>query len=996
MSTSSQTRPRAPRTGLPSPAPSRKRPAARLELEPLEDRQLLSGGLDPTFALGGKRTIPLPDSAATQWATAVAVQADGKVVLAGQADDGSSSNFEVVRLNVDGTTDTTFGNAGTVLVAFTSATSEQVSSLAIDANGKILVAGTATTTGSDQSTDTQFAVARLNADGSLDTTFNNGGTQTIEVGGQSPLRGSTATDVSLDSLVLQTNGKILLAGTVYTRSTFQTGNAEQLVVARLLANGQADANYGSGGMAMLNLDAATTSAVASAALALQADGKAVLAATTGSPATADVDAADNFSVMRLTTSGQIDSTFGSGGKVSFAFGTNLDNEVAALVVQADGKLVVGGMTAADFSPAANPDFALARLTADGQLDTTFNSTGKQTVAFDLGGLKADRLSALAIQDDGKILAAGSAVTGTVSQGLTTQPSTHFAIARLQADGTPDQTFGSDGQTDFGFEIGGFKDDRATAVALQPDGKLVVAGAAGVDGGGGGVDAMAVARVLTGDHTSTIGVFDPTTATWYLRDVTTQGAPSLHPFAYGGAGWIPVVGDWDGDGEESIGVFDPRTATWYLKNSNRPGAPDYTPFQFGAPGNIPVVGDWDGNGTTTVGVFDPTTGAWYLRNSNSAGPADVTPFIYGGKNWTPVVGDWNGDGVTTVGVVDPQSRWFLRNSNSQGGPDVAPFLFGTAGMKPVVGDWNGDGIDTAAEFDSSAGWHIRNSNAAGKAAFPGFAYGAGNWVPVAGDWAMESAALRTGRGQNPVGPVTGTATDQDLANLVNAALSRLADAGADPALLTRLSKATVAFGSLPGGQLAVADTANQVIVFDTNAAGYGWFVDSTPGQDEEFQNGRAVSVGSNATTRVDLLSAIMLELGQLMGLDRTTVTVRGLTLDTGVRNVDVILSTVAAYTGGPPASNQAPVTQQSPSLLTTGTTGTTLTGTTSTSSTGSTGSTDPTTGQPTMTLNTPLPGLGLPGISTPLTNSTGTQLGSTMISAGPSIGGIVLNDQKTTN
>jgi uncharacterized delta-60 repeat protein len=944
--------------------------STRLEVELLEDRQLLSGGLDPTFAVGGKRTIPLPDSAATQWATAVALQADGKIVLAGQANDGDTSNFTVVRLNPDGTADGGFGTGGRVTVAFTGADSEEVGSLAIDDKGRILVAGTVTTVASDLSTDTAFAVARLNADGSLDTKFNSGGKKTIEVGGQSSVRGQSAADVWLSDLVLQANGKILLAGTVFTKSTFQTGDAESLVVVRLQTDGSADTGFNSTGQVKLSLDAATSADAASAALALQADGKLVLAATTGAHATADVDAADNFTVMRLTTSGQLDSTFGSGGKRTFAFDHNLDNEVRALVVQADGKLVVGGMTAADFSAGADSDFAIARLTADGQLDTTFNGTGQQTVAFDLGGSKADRANTLAVQADGKILAAGSAVNAAVTQGAAVGNGAHVAIARLNADGTLDTTFGSGGKADFGFEIGGFKDDEAAAAVLQPDGKLVLAGSASVSSG---VSAMAVARVLTGDHTATVGVFDPATATWYLRDVTSAGATSLNPFAYGGKDWIPVVGDWDGDGQDSIGVFDPKTATWYLKNSNRPGAPDYTPFQFGGPGMIPVVGDWDGNGTTTVGVFDPATGGWYLRNSNSAGAPDVSPFVFGGKNWTPVVGDWNGDGVTTVGVIDPQHQWFLRNSNSPGGSDIAPFTFGTAGMKPVVGDWNGDGSDTPAEFDSSGVWHIRNGNGPATVAFGAFAYGSGKWVPVAGAWAMQGGILRTGRGANPLGPITGTATDQDLANTVSAALSRLGDAGADPALLDRLSKVTVAFAQLPGGVLAVADPANNTILLDTNAAGFGWFVDSTPAQDEEFQNGKAAGVGGAASTRVDLLSAVLIELAPLIGLDQATLSVRGQTLDTGVRKTDAVLTALIVLGGGPPASSQPPLAQQGTSPLTS----------------------QPTTGLPTMQVNTGLPVLGLPGVSLPSgSSSTGTGLGSTTLTTGPSIGGVLVNDKSS--
>src|SRR4051812_47526162 len=68
---------------------------------------------------------------------------------------------------------------------------------------------------------------------------------------------------------------------------------------------------------------------------------------------------------------------------------------------------------------------------------------------------------------------------------------------------------------------------------------------------------------------------------------------------------------------TAGVFDPKTATWYLRNSNTAGGPDAGQFRYGSPGMVPVAGDWDGNGSSTPGVFDPKTATWYLRDSNSA-------------------------------------------------------------------------------------------------------------------------------------------------------------------------------------------------------------------------------------------------------------------------------------------------------------------------------------------------------------------------------------------
>src|SRR5262249_55527351 len=137
-------------------------------------------------------------------------------------------------------------------------------------------------------------------------------------------------------------------------------------------------------------------------------------------------------------------------------------------------------------------------------------------------------------------------------------------------------------------------------------------------------------------------------------------------------------------QATVGAFDPSTATWYLRGSNTPGDPDVGVFQFGGAGWVGVVGGWDGKGTQTVravdplGDIDPNNLVWYLRNSNSAGAPDLGPFDFGSRGWIPVVGDWTGSGTTGIGAFDPQTAtWYLRNSPSPGAPDFV-FQFGAAG------------------------------------------------------------------------------------------------------------------------------------------------------------------------------------------------------------------------------------------------------------------------------------------------------------------------------
>ncbi len=350
--------------------------------------------------------------------------------------------------------------------------------------------------------------------------------------------------------------------------------------------------------------------------------------------------------------------------------------------------------------------------------------------------------------------------------------------------------------------------------------------------------------------STVGVFDPAAATWYIRNRNDPGAPDLTPFAYGSPGWIPVVGDWDGDGRQTIGVFDPATATWYLRNANSPGAPDFTPFAYGSPGWIPVVGDWDGNGTTTVGVVDPTTMTWYLRNRNDPGAADLTPFAYGAPGWVPVVGDWDGNRTDTLGVFDGSTAtWYIRNSNSPGAPDITPFAYGGTNWVPVAGDWDGNGSDSIGVYDPGAVWYLKNDIAPGAPSITPFAYGVGTWVPAPGEWNPPT----TRRAAGGPGPGAASLTQPELDGVVAAAFTRFG-AGA-PA-------AQFGIKDLGDDNLGLAFEEKGTVWIDDDAAGYGWFVDPTPLEDSEFVG---CMCGSPAKRRMDLLSVVLHELGHLAGL-----------------------------------------------------------------------------------------------------------------------------------
>jgi hypothetical protein len=241
----------------------------------------------------------------------------------------------------------------------------------------------------------------------------------------------------------------------------------------------------------------------------------------------------------------------------------------------------------------------------------------------------------------------------------------------------------------------------------------------------------------------------------------------------------------------------------------------------------VVGDWDGNGTTTVGVA--RAGAadliWYLRNRNSPGAPDLAPFAYGARGDIPVPGEWDGDGQDTVGVFDPAAAtWKLRNSNSPGAPDVAPFAYGDwpNRSRPVLGG-----------------------------------YGPG-------------ATLQAAGGAGSVDAQPPPLTQQALGGAVQAALTRLHAAGVSDAVLGRLGQARVQVGDLPGAELGLAFPASGAVLLDGTAAGHGWFADPTPLNDEEFDASGHALAGGPAAGQMDLLSAVLHELGHLAGLPGVSV------------------------------------------------------------------------------------------------------------------------------
>jgi hypothetical protein len=363
---------------------------------------------------------------------------------------------------------------------------------------------------------------------------------------------------------------------------------------------------------------------------------------------------------------------------------------------------------------------------------------------------------------------------------------------------------------------------------------------------------------------TPGVFDPGSATWYLRLQNAAGAPDVAPFSYGGPFWRPIVGDWNGDGVASIGVVDPFN-TFYLRNFNSAGAPDAGVFSYGLPGWVPFAGNWLGNGRSGIGVFDSGTGTWYVRSTATPGAPDLGVFQYGLPGWIPVVGDWTGTGHDGIGVVDPATdTWYLRSSVSPGAPDVGVFQYGGAGWIPVTGDWTGLGrtgigvVNPATET-----WYLRNIASTGAPDFVPFPYGGPGWRPVAGSWVGVGGAPQLADSFQPfVADASAGITQEQLNATVTAALTRLQQDGIDAATLAQLASADYLVGDLPGTMLGF--TSGRTVTIDRHAAGRGWFIDPTPLDDAEFDANGVALAGTAASGKMDLLTTVLHEMGHVVG------------------------------------------------------------------------------------------------------------------------------------
>ena len=375
------------------------------------------------------------------------VQSDGKILVAGSAGTPATYQMAVARYNEDGTLDTSFGEQGTLRFPVGSVKSF-VMDMAQQPDGKILLGGR---TWDNVSGD--FAVVRINEDGSFDNTFGTNGIFRIE----------TAETEASEAMALLDDGTILMVG--YKDDNY--------TVAKITADGTLDTTFGINGWVVLPFDGASSYADD---LAIQDDGKIVI-----SGFVLNGDNRFQVAAARLNADGSVDNSFGTDGKVVFNVG-DWNDFGEGIAIQSDGKILIGGHKWIS-NLEQRHDLFVARLNTDGSLDTSYGTSGVATARLVDG---ANYANDMVLQANGKPILMGYTITqGTID----------MAMVRFDTDGNLDSTFDGDGMVSFD-NMG--REDYSYSIALQADNKIILAG---YSYGGGGSE-FEVARFLNDETVGT--------------------------------------------------------------------------------------------------------------------------------------------------------------------------------------------------------------------------------------------------------------------------------------------------------------------------------------------------------------------------------------------------------------------------------------------------------------------------------------------------------------
>lgn len=645
----------------------------------------IPGDLDTTFDGDGKTSTSL---GVYDFAWAVAIQPDGKIVAAGHTDTvnpPTNADISLVRYNADGSLDTSFGTGGKVLL--TESGVQRANSVIILPDGKILAVGIYLG---------HVGVFRFNANGSLDTTFDTDGKVNHVIGAQSA--GNDA--------VLQPDGKIVIVGFVQPMN-----DSQKFTVFRLNPDGSLDTSFNSTGYTIVPHGGSYATTVA-----LESDGGIVAG---GKDQGGDLTGY----LGHFSTDGFLESPDLAQCNV----------QIEDVAVQPDGKVVFAGYIRYSGTGTVT---AVIRFNTDNTPDMRFGNNGIIILDWGEGGFLS-RGTSLFLEPDGRIVLGGHARI---------QNAFHLGIARFNAHGFPDIGFGNGGKvtTPFGqvSKLARQSDGKIVAVGYNEFGGGADYVAARYNTGASNTLPNRAQYDWDGDGRADIAVFRPSTATWYVLN-SFNSSVSIRVF--GIPGDVPTPADYDGDAKTDHSIY--RNGVWWRLESSGNGTPLEYPFTitgfprpgdfngdqradiitysfgfwrrrnpigidnadvaFGTTGDKPLLGDFDGDAKTDPAIYRPATGEWWYAASSAGGQHRAAR--WGIAEDIPVPGDYDGDFITDFAVYRAsEGIWYIYNSS-----DGSVFImrFGLAEDKPVAADYDGDGKADIAVFRPSTGiWYLLRSTA----------------------------------------------------------------------------------------------------------------------------------------------------------------------------------------------------------------------------------------------------------------------------------------------
>lgn len=631
--------------------------------------------LDQSFGTNGTLNISFtPDAPLGD----IGVQADGKIVISGTV-RGNNKDIVFARFLPNGSPDTSFGINGIFVLSLSNG-DDIINDFEIQADGKIVAVGQQQI--DDRTAIYDFLAIRINANGTLDTSFGDNGKVIINQGQPD----------NFTKVDIQPDGKIVAVG-----GTVEEGRFAFMV--RLNANGSRDNTFGVNGITSYNLGLPPTIRSFPSDVEVLPDGKILLggALTIDRPGVGDDEV--GFYEIRLLSDGSLDNSFGSQGVLNSTNFQSHGYEATTYdaAVLPNGKIVkVGGNGVfVDNTRFAQDGFFTAILpngnfaVSGGKFGGSLKTYSQNNLVGTAWNVPAGKIAA---QSDGKILSfIGSTITRVK---LVTSQGTR--LANFNKDAASLDLSGDD-KTDLAVYRPGEKKvyilrsdnaviqrtTRSTATKVFPEYEYFAVP----------INNAMYRQVLINWHT------DGSSSQGFFDFDRIQGDTSFR-FQWGTTGDIPFGGDFDGNGTFDIGVFRPSNGVWY-GYTNQTVNQQGNFVQWGTSGDKPVPADYDFDGKTDYAVYRPSNGTWWVLRSSDGG---LTGVQFGISTDIPVTGDFDGDGKADFTVYRPGEGSWYQLLTTEG---FKTTTFGLAGDYPVAGDYDGDGRHDIALFRNGV-WYILQS------------------------------------------------------------------------------------------------------------------------------------------------------------------------------------------------------------------------------------------------------------------------------------------------